>query len=62
MNLLKSINLSLAHVYYSNLLSNHELIRLIDSSRNLQAICENRFFSSTFNTLCMCPKIDVIDA
>ena len=44
MNLLKSINLSLTHVYYSKLLSNHELIRVIDLSRNLQAICENRFF------------------
>ena len=36
MNLLRLINISLAHVYCSNLVSNHGLIRLIRFVSNLQ--------------------------
>ena len=38
-NLLSLINLSLAHTYYSIILSNHKLIRLKNSCRKLVIIC-----------------------
>jgi hypothetical protein len=43
-NLLRLINPSLAHVYFSTILSNHGLIRLKNSSRKLVAICVISYF------------------
>jgi hypothetical protein len=46
MNLLSLINLSLAHVYRSTTLSNHELIRLKNLSRKTVSICTFSFVIS----------------
>ena len=51
MNLLKLINPSLAHVYCSNLVCNHSLIRLIRFvSQFISKLCNSFFISSRFNT------------
>jgi hypothetical protein len=48
MNLLNLINSSLAYVYCSTTLSNHELIRLMDSSRELVSIYAISFIVSLY--------------
>ena len=52
MNLMRLINLSLAHAYCNNLVSYHDLIRHIRLvSRFTYHLCNTIYFSTTFSTL-----------
>ena len=53
---LSLINLPLTHVYCSTTLSNHRLIRLKNSSREIVAICVISYFFNLYLILHTCVK------